>query len=176
MKKGTVSNLEQYLREHIQSQPSDGGKLLRDVAYERLRDAFRYANLEAGEPISEVKISKVLGISRTPVREALHQLALEGLVDIIPGRAVMVASRSVKDVIDVVYIRLLLEPELVRLTTETITKKQINDLEQTMQLMEKAAQQGDKPSWLMNSRRFFNFSHLLCKLSPPVLGRLTTLL
>src|SRR5690349_3926729 len=108
-----MEKLESYL---IQ-QPSTRSTSLtrREVAYERLKDALQHAGLEPGEPLSEVKLSKLLGISRTPVREALHQLAQEGMVQVIPGRAVTVASRSLKDVLDVVHMRSLLEPELARL-------------------------------------------------------------
>ena len=142
-----MEKLEQYLKEQPQAVANAEGKLLSDVAYERLRDAFRNADVTAGEPLSEVKLSKVLGISRTPVRAALQQLAQEGLLDNIPGRAFTIASRNVKDVIDVVHIRMLLEPEMVRLATDSMSNEQLERLEETMTEMEVAAEQGNRQSW-----------------------------
>ena len=92
--------LERYISDHGTDFSDADSLLLRELAYERLKDAIRNANLPPGEPLSENKLSRLLGISRTPVREALQKLSQEGLVEIIPGRAVQVANRSFKDVVD----------------------------------------------------------------------------
>ena len=89
-----MDKLEQYLAEMGQITESDS-RLLRQIAYERLHEAIKHAQLEPGEPLSETRISKALGISRTPVREALQQLVREGLLQVIPGRAITVAAPSV---------------------------------------------------------------------------------
>ena len=70
-----MDDLEQYLIDHQADYPTANSRLLREVAYERLKDAIRHADLNPGEPLSENRISKVLGISRTPVREALQMLS-----------------------------------------------------------------------------------------------------
>ena len=114
-----IDKLEKYLLEQGQVDSTDT-RLLRQIAYERLHDAIRHSDLQPGEPLSETRISKALGISRTPVREALQQLATEGLVQIIPGRAITVAAPSIQEVLEIVHIRELLEPELVRLAAETL--------------------------------------------------------
>lgn len=103
-----MEKLEKYLLEMDKVDEADS-RLLRQIAYERLQDAIRHADLQPGEPLSETRISKALGISRTPVREALQQLAQEGLVQIIPGRAVTVAAPSMQEVLDAVHVRQLLE-------------------------------------------------------------------
>jgi DNA-binding GntR family transcriptional regulator len=119
----------------------------RELAYERIKDAIRHSALEPGEPLTETRLSKLLGISRTPVREALQQLVQEGLAEATPGHAVTVATRTVQDVLDVVHIRSLLEPEQVRLATEVVSVKQVEVLESTMQEMERAAQKNDLAAW-----------------------------
>jgi DNA-binding GntR family transcriptional regulator len=141
-----MDKLEKYLLEMV---PVDGAdsRLLRQMAYERLRDAIRHADLQAGDPLSETRISKALGISRTPVREALQQLAQEGLVQIIPGRAITVAAPSIQEVLEVVHVRELLEPELIRLAAEALPAEALEILRATMQEMEQAAAGGDRSTW-----------------------------
>lgn len=142
-----MEELERYLISHQQDFPDSNSQLLREFAYERLKDAIRHANLEPGETLSENRISKVLGISRTPVREALQMLSQEGLVEIIPGRAVRVASRSFRDVLDVLRIRLLLEPELVRLAAESITPEQVETMRRCLATMETAVAEENRSAW-----------------------------
>lgn len=142
-----MDEIERYLLDHQVDYPENDSRLLREVAYERLKDAIRHANLIPGEPLSENRLSKTLGISRTPVREALQTLAQEGLVEIIPGRAVQVASRSFREVVDVLHIRLLLEPELVRLATEPISEGQLEILFDCLKKMETAVTEEDRSAW-----------------------------
>ena len=141
-----IDKLEDYL---LETGPVDGtdSRLLRQVAYDRLRDGIINAGLKPGEPLSETRISKALGISRTPVREALQQLAKEGLVQIIPGRAVTVAAPSMQDVLDTLHVRELLEPEVARLAAEAISAETRQILQDLTAEMERAAVDGDRPSW-----------------------------
>jgi DNA-binding GntR family transcriptional regulator len=120
---------------------------LREFAYERLKDAIRHTDVPPGYPLSETRISKILGVSRTPVREALQQLSQEGLVQVIPGRAVTVASRSIRDVLNVVHVRLLLEPEMMRLVTDTISPTQLDTLIKALNGMEQALMTGNQEDW-----------------------------
>jgi DNA-binding GntR family transcriptional regulator len=162
--------LEQYLLEKGQVSETDDSRLLRQVAYDRLRDAIKHANLQPGDPISEVRVSKALGISRTPVREAIQQLAQEGLVQIIPGRAIMVAAPSIQEVLDAIHVRELLEPEVVRLTAERIPPETQETLEALMQEMERAAKAGDRSSW---SKADVKWHEVLCGACPnQLLGQL----
>jgi DNA-binding GntR family transcriptional regulator len=142
-----MDTLERYIADHKTDYSDADSLLLREIAYERLKDAIRNANLPPGEPLSENRLSRILGISRTPVREALQKLAQEGLVEIIPGRAVRVANRSFKDVVDVLYIRLLLEPDMMRLVAENISDEQISVLWNCIVHMEGAAESGDREGW-----------------------------
>ena len=142
-----MDRLEEYLADQPEKLTNSATLLRREIAYERLKDALQHAELEPGEVLSETRLSRALGISRTPVREALQQLAQEGLVQVIPGRAVTVAAPSVRSVMDVVHLRLLLEPELVRLATESMTDAQVRELGRSVDKMENACQDGDHLSW-----------------------------
>ncbi len=121
--------------------------LLRDIAYERIKDAIRTAEVHPGQPLTETGLSKTLGISRTPVREALQMLSQEGLVQIIPGRAVTVAAPSINEVMDAIHIRYLLEPEVARLATKALSEEQLETLREAVDGQEEAVAAGDRAAW-----------------------------
>ncbi len=141
-----MDNLESYLTQQEYTNDSPRRRL-RDTAYERLKDAIRHAALQPGQPLSETYISKILGISRTPVREALQQLAQEGLLQIIPGRAVTIAAPSVQNVLNVIHVRSLLEPEVVRLVAETASAETVQKLWAAQAKLEQAVEQSDRAAW-----------------------------
>ena len=141
-----MNKLEKYLLAMDQVDGSDA-RLLRQLAHDRLQEAINHANLEPGDPLSETRISKALGISRTPVREALQQLAQEGLVQIIPGRAITVAAPSIQEVLEAVHIRELLEPELIRLAAEALPAEAQEIMQTVIKEMEQAAASGDRITW-----------------------------
>jgi DNA-binding GntR family transcriptional regulator len=123
-------------------EPSDSQCLYFKV-YHALRQAVISGILEPGERIVERKLAKQLGVSRTPVREALRQLELEGLVKHTPNKGVIVSRMSAKDVWDVYNIRAVLEGLAARLAAQSITPEEIADLEMLFQEMEKAAAEKD---------------------------------
>ncbi len=132
---------------HSDLASSNPSLLLKDIAYERIKEAIRLAELQPGQPLSETRLSKQLGISRTPVREALQVLAQEGLVQVIPGRAVTVAAPSLREVMDAIHIRSVLEPELVRLATKAITEDQLAILWTALGDLESAVSKDDRLAW-----------------------------
>ncbi len=131
----------------VDSTAADSSVLLSDMAYANIKEAIRLARLQPGQALSETRLSRQLGISRTPVREALQMLAQEGLVQIIPGRAVTVASPSVQDVMDSIHVRLLLEPEVVRLAAKHITPTQLETLQEAQAGLEQAIANRDRAAW-----------------------------
>ena len=142
-----MDKLETYLANQPDQLTEASSRLRREIAYDRLKDAIQHADLDPGKPLSETRLSQLLGISRTPVREALQQLAQEGLVEVIPGRAVTVAAPSVQSVLDVVHMRLLLEPESVRLAADSLTPTDIDKLNEIIQRMEEACSSGNRVDW-----------------------------
>jgi DNA-binding GntR family transcriptional regulator len=91
----------------------DRPQSLADRVYEALREHVCSGSLPSGQPLHEPGLAASLGVSRTPVREALGRLASEGLLD-SDGRSFVVPSLSEADVDDIYELRLLLEPEAVR--------------------------------------------------------------
>jgi DNA-binding GntR family transcriptional regulator len=142
-----MDELQYYLDNQPEDLKNDATRLRRVTAYERLKDAIQNAALEPGQPLTETHLSELLGISRTPVREALQQLAQEGLVQVIPGRAITVAEHSVQDILDVVHLRRLLEPELVRLATDVASHSEIERLKRSVTEMQAAIEAHDHTAW-----------------------------
>jgi len=80
-------------------------KPLRDVIFDTLRQAIIVGELKPGERLMEVQLAQKMGVSRTPVREAIRKLELEGLVEMLPRKGAHVADLSVKDIMDVLEVR-----------------------------------------------------------------------
>lgn len=101
---------------------------LRDVVFNTLRRAILMGELKPGERLMEIQLAKRLGVSRTPVREAIRKLELEGLVLMIPRRGAIVAEITVKDLEDVLEVRNALEELAVRKACMRITEEELRDL------------------------------------------------
>jgi DNA-binding GntR family transcriptional regulator len=86
-----------------------------ETAYQLLRDEIIQWKLEPGAPLGEVETSQRLGVSRTPLREALSRLIAEGLVRTGPGRTAVVTSLSRSDIIELFELREALETQAARL-------------------------------------------------------------
>ena len=82
---------------------------MREVAYHHIQAKISKRALRAGEPVSDVGISKELGISRTPAREAIRQLVSEGLLESVPGRGVVVITLDRNDIRELFEMREALE-------------------------------------------------------------------
>ena len=102
---------------------------LRGKVFQKVREDILSGVYKEHEELRETVLSKKLGVSRTPVREALRQLELEGLVTMIPNKGAYVTGISQKDVYDIYRIRSVLEGLCARWATEHITEEQIEGLE-----------------------------------------------
>ena len=109
---------------------------LRSQVFQTIRDDILKGKYEENDELREATLGKELGVSRTPVREALRQLELEGLVNIIPNKGAYVTGISDKDVHDIYMIRSMLEGLCVRWATEHITQEQLEELDEIIQLTE----------------------------------------
>lgn len=105
---------------------------LREVVFEALREAIADRRLRPGERLMEVQLAEEMGVSRTPVREAIRRLELEGFVVMVPRRGAYVANYSLKDIADVFEIRAALEALAAGLAAERITEEEIEELERSL--------------------------------------------
>lgn len=111
---------------------------LRDVVFDTLRQAILKGDMEPGERLMEITLANKLGVSRTPIREAIRKLELEGLVNMIPRKGAVVASISEKDMRDVLEVRITLEELAVKLAIKNMTDEDIEALRQASKDFENA--------------------------------------
>lgn len=104
-------------------------KPLRDVIFATLREAIVAGELKPGERLLEVKLADKMGVSRTPVREAIRKLELEGLVVMLPRKGAHVANLSAKDIANVLEIRAALDALATVLAANRITDSELKELE-----------------------------------------------
>lgn len=112
------------------------GKSLGNKIFLKLQEQILSGELQSGDALVEIKISKQYSVSRTPVREAIIQLEREGLVEIIPHKGAYVIGISQKDINDIYSIRVLIEGLATRWATENITDDQIEELREVLELEE----------------------------------------
>lgn len=101
---------------------------LRDVVFNTLRQAILTGELKPGERLMEIHLADRLGVSRTPIREAIHKLEREGLVTIIPRRGAEVAQITEKSMNDVLEVRRALDALCVELACDRITEEGLENL------------------------------------------------
>lgn len=116
---------------------------LRGQVFQAIREDILKGRYKENDELREATLGKELGVSRTPVREALRQLELEGLVKIIPNRGAFVTGISEKDVCDIYMIRSVLEGLCVQMAAEHMTKERIDELEEVLVLAEYYLEKGN---------------------------------
>ncbi len=129
---------------------------LRGRVFHRIREDILNGKYKDNEELKEVAIGNELGVSRTPVREALRQLELEGLVQIIPNRGAYVTGIKVKDIQDIYMIRSRLEGLCARWACDNITAEQLDEMEETIYLAEFHAARGHMDQMAELDNRFHN--------------------
>lgn len=107
---------------------------LRGRVYNTIRSKILSGDYHENEELKEKSLATELGVSRTPVREALRQLELEGLVNIIPNKGASVTGITMQDIHDIFTIRSYLEGLCARWACENITNAQIEALEEILYL------------------------------------------
>lgn len=110
--------------------------LLRDEVYEQLRDALIAGRYVPGDILVESVLAESFGVSRSPVREALHRLAEEGLLKILPRSGYLVTAVSPTDIAENVHLRTLLEGEAARLAATQLDSEGIKRLKEIQRLEE----------------------------------------
>lgn len=116
---------------------------LRDVVFNTLRKAILTGELKPGERLLEIQLANQLGVSRTPIREAIRKLELEGLVIMMPRRGAEVAQITEKGLRDVLEVRRALDALCAELACDRITEEEKQRLKDACDEFEKATATGD---------------------------------
>lgn len=127
---------------------------LGDRVYATLREYLRAGRIPTGQPLQEAALAEQLGVSRTPVREALARLASDGLV-VAEGRSFTVPALSVGDIEDIYALRFLLEPEALRLVAASRPdRKALAPLRTAMEQMVAAHEAGEGAAFMDANYRY----------------------
>ena len=110
----------------------DSYKPLRELVLEAIREAIKNGSLQPRERLMEIQLADELGVSRTPVREALRKLELEGFIVMVPRKGAYVSDLTMKDVADVFEIRAALEGLAAALAAERITEEELETMERLL--------------------------------------------
>lgn len=132
----------------------EGYKPLGDMVFDSLRKAIVTGDLKPGERIMEAQIADRLGVSRTPVREAIKKLEKEKLIEMVPRKGAYVARITSKDVLDVLELRKLLEGFSALLASERMTSKEKQKLEKISKEFAKCIESGDKEGMIQKDNEF----------------------
>ncbi len=129
-------------------------KPLREIVFEYLRNSILSGELEPGERLMELQLAQQLGVSRTPVREAIRKLELEGLVEMIPRKGAYVADVSIKDILDILEVRMFLEGLAAYFAAERMTEEEIEELKEISRKFENEIVTMDKEEMIELDNKF----------------------
>ena len=101
---------------------------LRDIVFNSLRKAILKGELTPGERLMEKQLAEKMGVSRTPIREAIRKLELEGLVIMVPRKGAEVAMITEQDITDVLEVRAALESLAVKMACSRMQQQDVNDM------------------------------------------------
>lgn len=106
------------------------------LLYDSMKQKIIDGGYQNGESLIEQKLSLEYGVSRTPIREALHRLEREGLVRIVPNKGAVVSGVTESEIGDVYNIRMRIESMAAYLAAENRTEEQLKELEEAVELFE----------------------------------------
>lgn len=139
-------------------------KPIRDVVYEYLRTAIINDLIKPGERLVEKEYAERFNISRTPVREALRKLEIEGLVENIPRKGDIVKGIDWKDMLEIFAIRQALEPLIVKTAIENMTPEDLINLQETVDTMSSSAHHNDTEALLASFQAFHDILITISKM------------
>lgn len=147
---------------------------LTEKAYRAIKEAILSLQLQPGAALVEQDLANQLGISKIPLRDALHQLENDGLVTRIPYKGVYVSKLSAKEAAEIAAIRGVLEGLAARLAAKRLTDEQLEHAEAILDEAEQALQQEDRDLCIAKGKEFHDFIIERCGNSelPPLLETL----
>ena len=134
---------------------------LRDIVFKTLRDAIITGEFQPGERLMEMKLANEMGVSRTPVREAIKKLEAEGLVIMNPRRGAQVAPINEKDLKDILEIRKALESLSCRIACGKVNPDDIKHLRSINRAVAKAVRENDIPEIVERDVEFHDAINLI---------------
>ena len=146
---------------------------LRSKVFSQIENDILNGKYKPGDNLIETKLSEELGVSRTPVREAIRQLELEGLVQTIPNKGAIVKGITLQDVEDIYTIRMMIEGLAARWAAHKITDGELAELKEAVELEEFYTIKNDSEHLMMFDSRFHDIIFKASK-SKPLMHMLRT--
>jgi len=146
---------------------------LRGKVFFHIQNDILNGKYKPGDSLIETRLSEELGVSRTPIREAIRQLELEGLVQAIPNKGAIVTGISAKDIEDIYTIRMMIEGLAAKWAAENITGEELEELKEAVELEEFYTVKNDTQHLLKFDSRFHEIIFKASK-SKPLLFMLST--
>jgi DNA-binding GntR family transcriptional regulator len=146
---------------------------LRSRVFSQLQNDILNGLYESGDSLIETKLSEEMGVSRTPIREALRQLELEGLVQSIPNKGVIVKGITEQDIRDIYTIRMLIEGLAARWAAEKATPQELEELKEAVELEEFYTAKNDRNHLIQFDSKFHDIIFRASK-SKPLMHTLST--
>lgn len=122
----------------------EAGVSLNELAYRRFKQALVTLSYKPGEYLNTAQVMNDLDMGRTPINQAIHRLANEGLLQVIPRKGVMVSPLSMDDALELIEVRLANEMLCMQLASQRITERQIATLTELNRQIEAASQERDR--------------------------------
>jgi len=141
----------------------EGYELLSKKVYRKLKKEIIKGSFKPGNKILEGRIAEQMGISRTPVREAIRELAAEGFVTLSPNQGVVVRSVSVENIREVLQIHSVLEGLAARLSCEVTNEEDLKELENYVNKMEKLVEKKDLLTYSEVDLKFHELIVNICR-------------
>jgi DNA-binding GntR family transcriptional regulator len=127
---------------------------LDEKAYRNIKDAILKCMLAPGEFLAEVRLAEDLGVSKTPIRQAMARLQQEGFLETVPYKGHFVARVSVEDISEIYGLRQLLEGHLVRETARRFTREELAEIEADIDAAQQALENDDVEQYVLLNREF----------------------
>lgn len=132
------------------------------AAYEKIKNYILESGIKPGSPIDEQTLTEITGTSRTPVREALLQLSIEGLIEIIPKKGAFITRISLQDIIEIFQLREVVEGYAARLAASKINPDKLDEINNLFIIAKKEKNPSKKIEMHMKSNELLHSYILEC--------------
>jgi DNA-binding GntR family transcriptional regulator len=129
-------------------------RTMQEIAYDTIRDAILNGRYPPGKRLIADDVARALGVSRMPVREALHRLQVSGLINLTPHKGAVVSELSEPEIVEIYHIRAVLDGLAARLATPNLTPPDHQRVHALLDEMETAAKGKDLRAVLAVNRKF----------------------
>jgi DNA-binding GntR family transcriptional regulator len=134
--------------------PISRAKSLKEQAYDKLKGLIITGALEPGELQNEKRLAEALGVSRTPVREALLELSQEGMVAFVQGKGVEICKFTIQQIREVFEIRRIIEGYIIKKIATRLTNTDIKEIDKNIRNQEKMLLETDRPAFIEYDKQF----------------------